>query len=317
MPETAARESARLPEKRASASRDSAEDRVASSMVASGCHARIASIAASALAKLASFSVRSAQSRSEATREFAVITVPSPWPLHAVNLSRSLPTKRAARSCLALVARPLVAPERNDRRHQPGTPGTPQNSSSGGGTPGGRGDPLPDRHGLRFRLRDLFNKKAIERLAQIKGVPVDHKTAFICRDLTDISRYAQIPNSAHRILKEHLPGPYCFVLNATKEVPKRMQWPRKTVGIRIPDHPVAIALIAELGRPIVSSTAARHGDAPSVDPREILGEFKGIHLALDAGRGRYYSHQRHRLDSGPAGNIAPRTRAGWKGSKTD
>ena len=73
--------------------------------------------------------------------------------------------------------------------------------------------------------------------------------------------------------------------HATREVPRLLQWPRKQIGIRIPDHPVTQALIAELGRPIVSSTAARHGMDPHLDPKEIDDEFKGLGLVIDAGPG--------------------------------
>jgi tRNA threonylcarbamoyl adenosine modification protein (Sua5/YciO/YrdC/YwlC family) len=86
-------------------------------------------------------------------------------------------------------------------------------------------------------------------------------------------------------LKRYSPGPYCFILEATREVPKIVHWPRKTVGVRIVDHPVMRALTAELGRPIISSTAARHGEAPDPDPKEIDLAFKGLALVLDAGAG--------------------------------
>ncbi len=130
---------------------------------------------------------------------------------------------------------------------------------------------------------DLFNKKAIDRLYQIKGIPKTQMLAFVCRDLGDISRYAVMHDSVYRILKQYLPGPYCFILEATREVPKIVQTQRKTVGIRIPRHPVALALAAELGRPIISSTAARPGAAVLLDPRELEEEFPGLALVLDCG----------------------------------
>jgi tRNA threonylcarbamoyl adenosine modification protein (Sua5/YciO/YrdC/YwlC family) len=132
---------------------------------------------------------------------------------------------------------------------------------------------------------DLFNKKAVDRLYQIKGLDRSQKLAFVCRDLGDVSRYAVMHDSVYRILKQYLPGPYCFILEATREVPKIVQSPRKTVGVRIPEHPVALALVRELGRPIISSTAARHGEPSNPDPREIDIEFKGLALVLDAGPG--------------------------------
>jgi tRNA threonylcarbamoyl adenosine modification protein (Sua5/YciO/YrdC/YwlC family) len=132
---------------------------------------------------------------------------------------------------------------------------------------------------------DLFNKKAIDRLYQIKGIPKSQMLAFVCRDLGDVSRYAVMHDRVHRVLKAFLPGPFCFVLEATREVPKIIQSPRKTVGIRVPAHPVALALIAELGRPIISTTAARHGSEPHPDPKEIDLEFPGLELVLDGGPG--------------------------------
>ena len=81
------------------------------------------------------------------------------------------------------------------------------------------------------------------------------------------------------------PGPYCFILESTREVPKVVHWPRKTVGIRVPRNEICQALCKELGRPIISSTAARHGQAPSPDPAEIAEEFKDLSLVLDAGPG--------------------------------
>ena len=130
---------------------------------------------------------------------------------------------------------------------------------------------------------DLFNKRAIDRLYQIKGMPRSQKLAFICRDLRDVSRYAVMHDAVFHVLREYLPGPYCFLLEATREVPKIIQSPRKTVGVRIPDHAVAIALVQELGRPIISSTASRAGADAAPDPKEIDDEFPGLGLVLDAG----------------------------------
>jgi tRNA threonylcarbamoyl adenosine modification protein (Sua5/YciO/YrdC/YwlC family) len=132
---------------------------------------------------------------------------------------------------------------------------------------------------------DLFNKKAVESLYRIKGADKSQKLAFVCKDLTDVSRYAVMHDHVYRTLKEFLPGPYVFILESTREVPKIVHWPRKTVGVRVPDHPVALALCAELGRPIISSTAARHGHTPNPDPKEIDAEFKGLALVVDAGPG--------------------------------
>lgn len=132
---------------------------------------------------------------------------------------------------------------------------------------------------------DLFNKKAIDRLYQIKGIDRSQMLAFVCQNLGDVAKYAVVHDSVYRVLKKYLPGPYCFILEATREVPRIIQTPRKTVGVRIPKHPVALALAAELGRPIISSTAARHGETPDPDPREVDLTFKGLALVLDSGAG--------------------------------
>ena len=135
---------------------------------------------------------------------------------------------------------------------------------------------------------DLFNKKAIDRLYAIKQMDRKHQPAFICPDLADIAKYAVVENQVYRILRHYLPGPYCFILEATRDVPKLVQSKRKSVGIRVPNHPVTLAIARELGRPLISTTAARGGDGggePFVDPDEIDTEFKGLALVLDAGAG--------------------------------
>ena len=130
---------------------------------------------------------------------------------------------------------------------------------------------------------DLMNKGAIERLYQIKGVPREHSLAFICPDLSDISRYAIVENPQYRVLKRCLPGPYTFILTATREVPKIVHLKQKTVGIRVPNHPVPIAIARELGRPLISTTAAFPGEPPIVDPWELSERFHGLDLVIDAG----------------------------------
>jgi tRNA threonylcarbamoyl adenosine modification protein (Sua5/YciO/YrdC/YwlC family) len=132
---------------------------------------------------------------------------------------------------------------------------------------------------------DLTNKRAIEKLYAIKGMDRAHPLAFICPDLGDIARYAVVENQIYRVLRRFLPGPYCFILEATRDVPKLVQSKRKTVGIRIPDHEIIRAIARELGRPIVSTTAQREGEEPHVDPREIDHAFKGLALVIDSGGG--------------------------------
>lgn len=132
---------------------------------------------------------------------------------------------------------------------------------------------------------DLFNKHAIDRLYEIKRMDRSQQLAFVCPDLSEIARYAIVEDSAYRILRRYLPGPYTFILRATREVPKLVQTKRKTVGIRVPDNEVALSLVREFGRPIISTTAAPHGEDPYVDPDEIDARFKGLGLVLDAGAG--------------------------------
>ncbi len=132
---------------------------------------------------------------------------------------------------------------------------------------------------------DLTNKNAIERLYAIKGMERSHPLAFVCPDLSDIARYAIVENQVYRVLRRFLPGPYTFILGATREVPKLVQMKRKNVGIRVPACEATRALARELGRPIISSTAARPGEEPMVDPKEIDAAFKGLALVLDGGAG--------------------------------
>ena len=132
---------------------------------------------------------------------------------------------------------------------------------------------------------DVMNKKAVDRLYEIKGMERSQMLAFVCRDLSEVARYAVVHDAVYRTLRKFLPGPYCFILEATRDVPRIVQSSRRTVGVRIPKHPVAIALVTELGRPIISSTAARHGETPDPDPREVDLTFPGLALVLDAGAG--------------------------------
>jgi tRNA threonylcarbamoyl adenosine modification protein (Sua5/YciO/YrdC/YwlC family) len=130
---------------------------------------------------------------------------------------------------------------------------------------------------------ELGNKQAMDRLYQLKGMPKDHPLAIICPDLSDISKYAVVENAVYRVLKHFLPGPYCFILLATREVPKIMLSKQKTVGIRVPNHAITIALVRELGKPLISTTACRPGQDPLVDPWEIEQEFTGLELVIDGG----------------------------------
>ncbi|MCK5526948.1 MAG: threonylcarbamoyl-AMP synthase [Candidatus Latescibacteria bacterium] len=117
---------------------------------------------------------------------------------------------------------------------------------------------------------DLFNKKAVERVYRIKAAESDKPLSFICADLKDLSRYAVgVSNYAYQTMRRLFPGPYTFVLRASKMVPKIMRSRQKTVGIRIPDHAVALALVRELDNPVLSTSANFSGDEPINNPAEI------------------------------------------------
>ncbi len=132
---------------------------------------------------------------------------------------------------------------------------------------------------------DISNKKAADRLYQMKGMDRSHPLAFICPDLSEIAKYAIVDNQIYRVLKRFVPGPYCFILEATREVPRLLQTKRKTIGIRVPNHEVTRSLVRALGRPIISTTAQRSGAEVHVDAREIDDDFSGLGMVLDAGAG--------------------------------
>ena len=103
---------------------------------------------------------------------------------------------------------------------------------------------------------DIFNKKAIKRIQQLKQHPKGKPFSFICPDLTELSRYARVTNYAYKTMRRLLPGPYTFILEGSREVPKMMLTRQKTAGIRVPDHPICLALASELGHPLLSTSAA-------------------------------------------------------------
>jgi tRNA threonylcarbamoyl adenosine modification protein (Sua5/YciO/YrdC/YwlC family) len=130
------------------------------------------------------------------------------------------------------------------------------------------------------------DKEAMERIRAIRQVAAGHHLTLVCRDLSEIARYARVDNRAYRLLKAATPGSFTFILPATREVPRRLRNPRrKTIGLRIPDHPVAQALLAELGEPLLSSTLILPGDAlPMNEPEEIRARLEDqVDLVMDAG----------------------------------
>lgn len=132
---------------------------------------------------------------------------------------------------------------------------------------------------------DITNKKAVDRLYQLKQMDKDHPLAVICPDLSEIAKYAVVDNQTYRVLKRFLPGPYCFILEATRELPRMLQTKRKTIGIRVPNHEVVREVVRQLGRPIVSTTAQKPGADVHIDPDEIDDDFPGLGLVIDAGAG--------------------------------
>lgn len=134
----------------------------------------------------------------------------------------------------------------------------------------------------------LGDREAQQRIRAIRGVDEDHPLTLICRDLAEISVYAKVDNRQFRLLKANTPGCYTFILEATREVPKRLQHPkRKTVGLRVPDHPILQALLAELGGPLLSSTLQLPGDdQPLNDPYDIRDLLeRQVDLVVDGGYG--------------------------------
>lgn len=130
------------------------------------------------------------------------------------------------------------------------------------------------------------DKAAAESLRRIRQVDDKHHLTLICRDLSELSSYAKVDNRLYRLLKLGTPGPYTFILEATKEVPRRLAHPsRRTVGLRVPDHPVIQALLSELGQPLLATTLIPPGDdQPLNDPQEIRERFeKLLQGIVDAG----------------------------------
>jgi tRNA threonylcarbamoyl adenosine modification protein (Sua5/YciO/YrdC/YwlC family) len=132
----------------------------------------------------------------------------------------------------------------------------------------------------------LGDKAAMERIRRIRRVGAEHHFTLVCRDLSELAQYARVTNAAYRLLKTATPGPYTFILPATREVPRRLQHPkRKTIGLRVPDHAVAQALLAELGEPLMSSTLIFPGEElPPSDPEEIRTRLEhDVDLVVDGG----------------------------------
>lgn len=143
--------------------------------------------------------------------------------------------------------------------------------------------PTDSTYALGCRIGD---RNAIKRISRIRRTPRKHNYTLVCADLSEISVYARVENWAYRLIKSLTPGPYTFVLPATRQLPKILAHPkRRTIGIRVPDHPLVTAMLEELGEPIMSSTLSLPGDdRPLTDPRDIEERIgHDIDVIADAG----------------------------------
>lgn len=131
---------------------------------------------------------------------------------------------------------------------------------------------------------DITQKSAIERIYRVKGMEKQKPLSFVCSDIKDISKYAKISTVNYRNLRRYLPGPYTFILPGTREVPKTLLSKQKTVGIRIPDHPMTLAIVEALGNPIISTSVNISSKSFASDPQEFSEYFEGqVDLILDSG----------------------------------
>ncbi|CAA9889539.1 conserved hypothetical protein [Candidatus Methylobacter favarea] len=132
----------------------------------------------------------------------------------------------------------------------------------------------------------IGDKQALDKIRSIRRLEDKHDFTLVCKDLTQVSMFTKIGNDAYRLIKALTPGPFTFILDATREVPRRLQHPKKkTIGIRIPDNPVAQLLVQELGEPLLSSTLLLPGDSDALtDPYDIRNKLEHeLELVIDAG----------------------------------
>lgn len=132
----------------------------------------------------------------------------------------------------------------------------------------------------------LGDKSAIDRITRLRGFDGKHNYTLVCADLSEIATYAEVDTAAYRLLKNHTPGAYTFILPATREVPRRLQQPkRKTIGVRVPDNAITSALIAAHDEPIMSATLIPAGETePMIDPYEMRDRYEHeVDLIIDGG----------------------------------
>jgi tRNA threonylcarbamoyl adenosine modification protein (Sua5/YciO/YrdC/YwlC family) len=131
---------------------------------------------------------------------------------------------------------------------------------------------------------DLFDKRAIERIYQLKQLPRHHELSFLCSDLAEVARYAMLDNAAYRVLRRKTPGPFTFVLPATRLVPDLVLRRQKTVGVRVPGDPVALEIVRKLAHPVISTSAATPSGEVLIDARDIRDQLgHGLEMVLDGG----------------------------------
>ena len=131
---------------------------------------------------------------------------------------------------------------------------------------------------------DITQKASIERIYRVKGMEKQKPLSFVCSDIKDISKYAKISTANYRDLRKYLPGPYTFILPGTREVPKALLSKQKTVGVRIPDHPLTLAIVKALGNPIISTSVNISAKSFASDPQEFWEYYEGqVDLILDSG----------------------------------
>jgi tRNA threonylcarbamoyl adenosine modification protein (Sua5/YciO/YrdC/YwlC family) len=131
---------------------------------------------------------------------------------------------------------------------------------------------------------DLFNKKGIEKIYRIKKRSEKQPFSFVCADLKDISRYARVSDYAYKTMKRLLPGPYTFILEASRLVPKIILPKRQTTGIRVPDNRICLALVGELGQPVISTSVKDDEGELMTDPAEMERKFRHcVDLVIDGG----------------------------------
>ncbi|GLS26112.1 L-threonylcarbamoyladenylate synthase [Marinibactrum halimedae] len=132
----------------------------------------------------------------------------------------------------------------------------------------------------------IGDKMALDRIRSIRQLDKDHNFTLMCRDLSELATYAKVDNQVFRVLKNHTPGAYTFILPATSEVPRRLLHPkRKTIGMRVPDNAIALALMSELGEPLMTSTLILPGETvPLTDPYDIRSMLEHqLELVIDGG----------------------------------